>query len=366
METSEYRLDDLLNLQHTDGFGGAITQLEEVYGIIYRIYCIPEDKSYIGQTFSHKRTGKYLCRRGIFNRVKEHYHSRDEPRFAKRSLYIAFNTYPISDFVVYEVKRVYGADIENIGEDEKKAIEQYKSIHPLGYNIQEGGGNGCAIMEELAKLYEFTITRTIKPDTTRARRVKDVMFNKYFEITGRARINYDVVRAKLKDVDILNAKAVRYNNNFRVVVRVKDQPINIRINIPVKDKSIEQLKEECIALASSISTTVIIDPSVGGPSVYKHTLKADKVLKHKINILTVTGHTYTYKARGFTAYTVSFFGSKSHNLAAVTFGGKTTPIEESYAEAKEFVDRLIPMFPNIKRVELKSIEESSLSKTGER
>ena len=77
----------------------AITTLGEVYGIIYRIYCIPEDKSYIGQTYSHyycydpKQKKRYLARHGIISRCKSHYRDREREHCENRPLFKALNTY---------------------------------------------------------------------------------------------------------------------------------------------------------------------------------------------------------------------------------------------------------------------------------
>ena len=50
------KLDELLKQNHPP----KKNDLKDVYGIIYRIFCVPENKSYIGQTFSHGYVGQYL------------------------------------------------------------------------------------------------------------------------------------------------------------------------------------------------------------------------------------------------------------------------------------------------------------------
>lgn len=356
---AKYRLDDLLTYQYISGSSKEPTQLESVYAIVYRILCIPEGKSYVGQTYSHYRNQKYITKRGVLGRIKDHYRQKDDERLSKHPLYVALRSYPASDFVVYEEIRLHGSDIAGIADAESELIESYMCCTPSGYNIQVGGGNNCGMLRELANLYGFDVPCEVADDTTRFRRVKDVMFGKYFGVP-RGKATAELILEKLATVNMTCAKATRYGKDFRVVVRLWDEPINIRITLTKTGKSEEELTEECIGLASSLDTVVTIDPSLQ-PDLYKYSAKVEKVLEHSNTIRTVTGHMYTYKARGFDAYMTSFYGEKSKLLVKVCFGGKTTPLEESYADAQDFVARLLPNLPNANRVNIKSIY---LSETG--
>ena len=62
------KLNELLEIKRpVKNAGDKKTELTDVYGIIYRIYCVPENKNYIGQTFSHGHVGKYLSKKGLLN-----------------------------------------------------------------------------------------------------------------------------------------------------------------------------------------------------------------------------------------------------------------------------------------------------------
>lgn len=112
--------------------------------IIYSIYCIPEDKFYIGQTSAslkrrmsqHYRAGKYYG---------------DEATLIDRTL----QQYPKSDFIIQEIEQ---CTMDNRNDREIYWIDYYESMYPNGYNCAPGGRvNRCNFtddeLDDIAKLY---------------------------------------------------------------------------------------------------------------------------------------------------------------------------------------------------------------------
>ena len=125
-----YELLELTYSKHKDK--NPTTSIDDLYGIIYRIYCIPEDKSYIGQTYSHNYVNNYFNRYGVLNRMKVHYRSKNTKTCKNRPLYVALNKYSTDQFDITEEIRIYGKDLANINQIEGDYMTKYNSVYPNG------------------------------------------------------------------------------------------------------------------------------------------------------------------------------------------------------------------------------------------
>ena len=130
-------------------------ELNDVYGIIYRIYCIPENKSYIGQTFSHCYSRKYICKSGILTRCKHHYNDRTLEVNKDKPLYTALTKYSPDQFIIYEEEQLFNTSIGLINQKEGEYMIKYNTLSPNGYNIEETGKKYSKLLKDLIDLHEF-------------------------------------------------------------------------------------------------------------------------------------------------------------------------------------------------------------------
>jgi hypothetical protein len=137
---NKMNLDELLKQKHpVKTPGQKKVELNEVYAIIYRIYCIPEKKSYIGQTYSHEYSRLTLIKKNILTRCKHHYNDKCLEVNKNKPLYVALTKYSAEQFIVYEEERLYNKDIADINQKEGEYMVNYNTLSPNGYNIEEIG-----------------------------------------------------------------------------------------------------------------------------------------------------------------------------------------------------------------------------------
>ena len=180
---NKMRLDELLeNKREPKVPGSKKTEISDVYGIIYRIYCVPENKNYIGQTFSHGYVGKYLSKKGIIDRCRQHYNNRLLEVNKDKQLYIALEKYDLEDFEVFEEEKLYKEDISLINQKEGFYMQKYNSLNPNGYNIEEIGKQYSKLLKDLCDLYNIEIGKFEYVDKTRDGRIKDVCIGTYFKL----------------------------------------------------------------------------------------------------------------------------------------------------------------------------------------
>ena len=326
------RLDEILELNHNNRKDRTKkTQISEVYGIIYRIHCIPENKSYIGQTFSHGICLGYLQRHGIITRCKIHYRAKDYDAHKNRPLYKALNKYSSDQFEVFEERRVRGKDLASLNQIEAEYMEKYNSIHPNGYNIQEVGKKYDRILQMLAEHHGFEVQRHEYVDKTRENRCRDVCFGKRFGLKRKS-WSKDEILDKLKTIDVEQVRLVRTAGEFRIIVKEIGARDNIRVYF-------NGSKEECEDFAKKISDNVEIAESFRGTG-YKYQNKLEKVLGFP-NVTKVTGQVYGNMAADCQTYLLIFYGKKDNrvqSLARISFGGRKMNIEDSKRDAMRFLD----------------------------
>jgi hypothetical protein len=320
-------LTQLLEFNHTSD--KKEYTISDIYGIIYRIYCKPENKSYIGQTLSHCKTKGKFIKKGILKRVKEHYTVRNDDVFNTKPLYIALNKYSTDDFEVYEEEKVYRNDLARLNEIEGKYIQKYNSLKPNGYNSEEIGKIYPKILHELAKHYNFEIQRIKYVDKTRKKRCKDVCFGVRFECP-KIKHTLDIVREKLKTIEIESIRLMKSKKDSRMIVKEKGSRDNIRIYVT-------DPPDVVIDFAREFTNNVIIAESF--KESYKYQNKLDEVLEMK-TINKVTSHIYHNSARDIDTYLIKFFGQKNDRnqlLYKVSFGGKTINIKKSLVTGLDFI-----------------------------
>ena len=308
-------------------------ELNDVYGIIYRIYCIPENKSYIGQTFSHCYSRKYICKSGILTRCKHHYNDRTLEVNKDKPLYTALTKYSPDQFIIYEEEQLFNTSIGLINQKEGEYMIKYNTLSPNGYNIEETGKKYSKLLKDLSDLHEFEIKKYEYVDKTRTRRVKDVCIGTYFGIKNK--IGQEETFELLKTLDIKNITLVN-SNGIRIIVKVKDERDNIRVYF-------NGTKEKCIDFSKKLTDNIIISPSFNGEDAYKYQLKLDKVLEDKDIITTITGKSYHNESRNCDTYLIMVSGIKNNRtqtLHRVSFGGKSIKLLDSYNTGVDFVEKI--------------------------
>lgn len=323
------KLNEFLEMKYTKSI--IIPTLKDVYGIIYRIYCIPENKSYIGQTYSHKFIGKYLRKHGLIKRIQKHYETRADELVKDRPLYKALVKYETNQFEVFEERCVYEKELANINQIEGEYIKKYSSIYPTGYNIEEIGKTNSKFLKELSVFYEFDIKKTEYIDTTRPKRCKDVCIGTYFKLK-RGEVNLERSFELLKTIEIDYIRLIN-SKGLRILVKLKNENINIRVYF---NKS----KEECLEYVYKLIDNVKISESFQGITCYKYQSKVDKIYEICKDVKSVTG-TITNNKDEFQTYLIIFYGiknNKNQSLKRVSFGGRSNKIEDSYNNAMEFID----------------------------
>lgn len=335
----------MLNLkQETKKAGDKPNSLNDVYGIIYRIQCLPENKSYIGQTLSHGYSGKYLSKKGILTRIKQHYNNKDLDNNKNKPLYKAFKKYSTSDFEIYIEEKLYEKEIGLLNIKEGQYMKKYNSLNPNGYNTEEIGKKYPKILKDLSKLYNFEIKKYEYIDSTRDRRVKDICIGKYFGFSLR-KIDLTEALKYLKKIEV-DKVTLTESNGLRILVKPKNEKDNIRIYFHGN-------KENCLEYARKISSNIIITSKFYGKDIYKYQDKIDKVLKDKDIITTITGNSYYNNSRKCSTYLIMISGTKNEriqNLHRISFGGKSIELKDSYNIALDFINKLKLHTKNVKYI----------------
>jgi len=327
------KLDELLELNYSVRKDGSNkTDISQVYGIIYRIYCIPEGKSYVGQTFSHSISGENLQRHGIINRCKIHYRYKDYENHKNRPLYIALNSYPSDQFEVFEEIRLYGIDIGSMNRIEGEYMKKYNSLHPTGYNLEEIGKKHSQILKLLESHYQFETKQNTYIDKTREGRCKDVCFGKRFGLE-KGTYDRDTILQHLNTIRIESVRLVETTGGLRIVVKETGDRDNIRIYF-------NGSKEECLQFAKKITDNVELSENFRGESCYKYQSKLEKILTFP-DITKISGKAYNNKSSGADTFLLIFYGKKNEKIQAlsrISFGGKKINIEESRKDAELFIE----------------------------
>lgn len=329
-------LSEMVELNYKKSTANQST-LEDIYGVIYRIYCIPENKNYIGQTFSHifSQSDKNKIRKyGVLNRVKLHYRDRILDELKERPLYKALNTFNPTDFEVYEEIKIYGKDLGRINLIEGEYMIKYNSLYPNGYNMEEVGKKYTKLLIELSKIHSFDIEDFMYEDKTRDKRCKDICIALYFGLKGK-KLSSSKMLELLSTIKIESVR-VSYINGFRIIVREQGKNDNIRIYFT------EGGKEECLNFAKKISNNIQLSESFIGNECFKYQNKLDEVLQIDSIIKKVIGKKYISKEGKCETFVLFFYGfknSRNQVLFKLSIGGVKQTFEDTYQLAVEFIEK---------------------------
>ena len=114
-----------------------IDESNKVLGEIYKITNIITNKSYIGQTRTHRLNHKKYRPFGYMSRFKDHIHeANSNKKNQSRYLNSALLKYGIENFTC---ELLLTCDIAELDEKEKQYISENNSKYPNGYNLTNGG-----------------------------------------------------------------------------------------------------------------------------------------------------------------------------------------------------------------------------------
>lgn len=250
----------------------------EILANIYKIKCNTTNKTYIGQTKSHKLTrGKYY-KYGIHSRFNEHVISsrkRDTP------LCKAIKEYGRDDFTI---KLLETCSLEDASSREQFYIEKYNSLVPNGYNVQK-------------------YSRSYKSDV----KVCPTKIESSCRISG------------IRKAGVLHS--------VRIYV-YKDGETQ-RINFCKKDETFEENLERAKAYAYQLTDNVTIDTNINEHQTFEQKY-CDKIKEcSQLNIIKIKVRAYD------TLIKLSIYDEDS--CIEHTFGSRKATIEENKKIAFKFI-----------------------------
>jgi group I intron endonuclease len=127
--------------------------MTSIVGHIYKITNNTTNLSYIGQCVSHFSNGR---KHGYLNRWKTHIKNSKNKNDC-RLLGNSINKYGENDFTITLVEI---CNLEELNKKEAYYINHFNTLHPNGYNLMTGGGNGRIHSEETKQ--KMSISRTGK------------------------------------------------------------------------------------------------------------------------------------------------------------------------------------------------------------
>ena len=127
--------------------------VENVSGEIYIITNTVTQKSYVGQTVSHRKNRKKYRPFGYNGRFKDHISEAMCNTKAKQCAYLnsSIRKYKPESFIVEFIER---CSINNLDDREKYWISEKNTLFPLGYNLTKGGRTIEKISENVKKSFD--------------------------------------------------------------------------------------------------------------------------------------------------------------------------------------------------------------------
>lgn len=308
--------------------------IEEVYGIIYRIYCKPEKKSYIGQTLSHNLVNNKWYKFGLNGRINRHFNlSIVENKNTK--LTEVLRKYPKDEFDVCLEEKIPGNKINLLNKIESVYMTKYDTLNN-GYNFVKMSTSISKSKQKLIDHYGLSVEEEKYVDDTRQRRAKDIT------IGGRVTKNAERI-SFFKDKEIEKVIITFVGSALRVLVCCKGMKDKYRFILGHD-------KEKAMELANGLSSNIEIkglardflhDKSL--KESYKHQDRLDSLLKEE-NFTSVKGKFYFHKRfQGYT-YILFFYGKKKNRVVIkdkVSFGGKHDTNETIYKDANIFLNKFL-------------------------
>ncbi len=134
---------------------------DNILGIIYKITNNKTNKSYIGQTLTHKLNAKRYRPFGEVRRLNQHL-SDALCNSKKNQCTCLNNSIRKHGKECFTTEVIEYCEPENSNEREIYWIKQYNTISPNGYNLSEGGLKGPTLQEQRVKLMEKTREQFLK------------------------------------------------------------------------------------------------------------------------------------------------------------------------------------------------------------
>ena len=144
------------------------------------------------------------------------------------------------------------------------------------------------------------------------------------------------------EVRLINSKG--YPNQVRIVVKIKDEFDKRRTSWYIEKDPINILKF-VVDTAKELKEDAFIDPRIKNileqqnikAVTYKYQKRLDEALKY--DFIKVSGLKTYYSTKDFYSYLLILSREKEKDIR-YNFGGKTIDINDSYNDAKEFVNKL--------------------------
>ena len=324
-------------------------KIENVYGIIYRIYSKTEKKSYIGQTMSHQCVKEKWYPYGIHKRIQQHF---DITNIENKNTKLTevFKKYPRSNFQIFIEEKLPGNQVNKLNDLEADYIKKYDSIEN-GYNFIKKSTLISKSKQKLIDYYNLSIEEEKYVDDTRQRRAKDITTGKNFK-SNDERLEF------FKDKQVEKVIITYSANALRLLVQIKDMKDKYRLIMGNK-------KDEIIELANKLTKNIEIK-SIAKDFLEDKDINQTYKLQDKIeemknidNITSVKGKYYYHKRFNGYNYTLFFYGNKKNRVVIkykISFGGKHDTIESIYNDANTFLKKLSETI-NINNIELQKPNE---------
>lgn len=307
--------------------------IEKVYGIIYRIHCKPENKSYIGQTLSHYLIKDKWHPSGLQSRIRKHFDK--ENTIEKKSLITQVLTkYSKEDFDVYIEEKVPGNIINKLNSKEEEYMKKFNTLSPNGYNFVKVSNTNCKSKQAILDYYQLETEEKKYVDDTRERRAKDITTGKRFK-SNTERLEF------FKDKEIEEVSITYTSGALRVLVKLKGDKDKYRLVFGGR-------KKEALEFANKLSNNVIIKQVAKDfleekdlSNTYKWQDKLEELSKGTYT--SIKGKFYYHKRFDGYTYSLFFYGLKKKRtilLSKISFGGKHNTIEENYNEGCLFIEKL--------------------------
>ncbi len=309
---------------------------EILKGIIYIIKNKVNNKIYIGQTLSHhyfSSEDKWV-KTGIKDRWRRHIQKSVTPT---TEFYSDIKKYGSENFEIDIDTIISCKEIHKLNVLEFKAIYKYNSIYPEGYNKEKWSNSNCFTKHILLthyklenKIPELNIETNIKKKQTCV-----IQHNILEEYKNK----------NIKEVEVIIINRNKVPSDIKIVVELENEkdkrrttwiftkdPVNIIKHVISLAK---QLKDDCKIDKKAIA--IINSDGNLNCEVYKYHKRLDTA--KNFNFRKISGLIVYNSVKQFDSYLLLLMRHNEKDLR-YSFGGKTIPIEQSYNDAKEFIELL--------------------------
>lgn len=313
--------------------------LESIKGIIYTVTNKKNKKVYVGQTMSHNyfKDNDSWIKTGIKDRWKRHFtdakSNTKESVFYNDILEYGEDSFELDVYKIIPIKEIHKLNVE-----EFNAINELCSIQPKGYNRDMWKNSMCFTKYIFLKHFnledKIPSLNTNKSSRERCQQKCVVQHSILTEFKDK-----DIEEVEVR---LINSKG--YPNQVRIVVKIKDEFDKRRTSWYIEKDPINILKF-VVDTAKELKEDAFIDPRIKNileqqnikAVTYKYQKRLDEALKY--DFIKVSGLKTYYSTKDFYSYLLILSREKEKDIR-YNFGGKTIDINDSYNDAKEFVNKL--------------------------